>query len=289
MSPSKPTVSVIGVGRLGTALAIALHRAGYPLQSLIGRRRQQVRKAGASLDPPCEVLVAKELSKHQLGKLVIVAVPDDKIAQVAEGLAKTDFTKRRTILHTSGALSSAVLADLRRRGWGTGSIHPLASISDPTSGVAILQQAFWCVEGDAATVRLARRVVQDLGGRSFSIDRSDKPLYHAAAVMTSGHVTALFDVALEMLEKCGLTRKQAQKVLLPLLESAVENLIHFSPERALTGPFARGDVATIKLHLSKLGRANVPEALELYRLLGQRSLKLARNREVSDAVEELLR
>ena len=88
--------------------------------------------------------------------------------------------------------------------------------------------------------------------------------------MASGNVTALFDVALEMLRECGLTRSQAQQALLPLLTSAVKNLEKLDPAAALTGTFARGDLETVKRHLDAL-KNNRP-ALELYRLLGLRSL-----------------
>ena len=125
-------------------------------------------------------------------------------------------------------------------------------------------------------MRLGKRIVRDLEGKSFSISSANKPLYHAAAVMASGNVTALFDVALEMLADCGLTRRQAQSALLPLLASAVRNLEELDPVRALTGTFARGDLETVKRHLAAL--KNNKAALELYRLLGLRSLDLAASR-----------
>jgi predicted short-subunit dehydrogenase-like oxidoreductase (DUF2520 family) len=94
--------------------------------------------------------------------------------------------------------------------------------------------------------------------------------------MASGNVTALFDVAIGMLAECGLTRRQAQTALLPLLASAVRNLEELDPARALTGTFTRGDVETVKRHLASL--KNHQPALEAYRLLGRRSLQLASSR-----------
>jgi len=117
--------------------------------------------------------------------------------------------------------------------------------------------------------------VRDLEGQSFTIRSEDKPLYHAAAVMTSGNVTAVFDVALEMLVECGLSRKTARRVLLPLLASAVRNLETKDPAQALTGTFSRGDLETVKRHLEALDHRGLRDALDLYRLLGQRSLRLA--------------
>lgn len=178
------------------------------------------------------------------------------------------------MLHTSGALSSTVLSPLAEKGIETGSLHPLVSISDPNSG-SNLRGAFFCVEGSRAARRIARQIVRDLGGHSFSIKPQKKPLYHAAAVMASGHVTALFDVAIEVLADCGLSRRRAREVLLPLLKSAVTNLAGMEPELALTGTFARGDVATVERHLVALENQASPLALATYILLGRRSLALA--------------
>ena len=162
---------------------------------------------------------------------------------------------------------------LREKGWHTGSIHPLVSVSH--AGVS-LEGGFWSVEGDQSAVRLAKTIVQDLGGKSFFIRSEDKPLYHAAAVMVSGNVIALFDVALEMLAQCGLKRQTAHNILLPLIASTVRNLETKDPAQALTGTFSRGDLETVKRHLAALKGANLEDALELYRALGKRSLKLTK-------------
>jgi predicted short-subunit dehydrogenase-like oxidoreductase (DUF2520 family) len=150
------------------------------------------------------------------------------------------------------------------------------SVSDARDGGAALRGGYWSVEGDKAALRLAKEIVRDLSGKSFSIRSEDKPLYHAAAVMVSGNVTALFDVALEMLVQCGLTRKTARDVLLPLIASTVHNLETMDPAEALTGTFSRGDVETVKRHLASLKQHKLADALDLYCLLGKRSLKLTK-------------
>jgi len=215
-------------------------------------------------------LAAKELQSLKPAGVFLITVPDDQIASVAEEMSRLEFTA--TALHTSGALSSDVLLPLRKRGWHTGSIHPLLSVSNP--GDPIEGGAFWSVEGDKAAVRLGKAIVRELGGRSFFIRSEDKPLYHAAAVMVSGNVTALFDVALEMLAECGIKRTTARNILLPLIASTVRNLETKDPAHALTGTFSRGDLETVKRHLAALKRNQ--DALELYRLLGKRSLKLTK-------------
>ncbi|HEX3252106.1 MAG TPA: Rossmann-like and DUF2520 domain-containing protein [Pyrinomonadaceae bacterium] len=267
----KPAVSIIGSGRLGTALAVALAAHGYSIQSLVARRAQNARKAATLLDEKPQVLAAKQLLSVRPADLFLITVPDDQIPRVAAELSRLSTERKVTALHTSGALSSAVLKPLRERGWHTGSVHPLISVSDKN---ATLAGAFWSVEGDRTALRMGKTIVSDLGGHSFSIRSEDKPLYHAAAVMVSGNVVALFDVALEMLRHCGLSRKQARDVLTPLIASTVHSLETKDTAKALTGTFSRGDVETVKRHLAALKQSELADAPELYRLLGQRSLKV---------------
>ena len=266
----KSEVSIIGTGRLGTTLALALSESGYSIKSLVARRVQSARKAARLLDADVQVLAAKQLRALIDADLFLITVPDDQIALVARELSEINADQSRVALHTSGALSSEVLAPLRDRGWHIGSIHPLMSVSAVHD--ASLRGAYWSVEGDRSAVRLGKEIVKDLGGKSFSIRTEDKPLYHAAAVMVSGNVVALFDVALEMLGECGLDRKTARAVLLPLIASTVRSLQTKTPEESLTGTFSRGDVETVKRHLAVMRNSEIKN---LYRKLGERSLRLA--------------
>ena len=267
----KSDVSIIGTGRLGTTLAVALAGRGYSIRSLVARRVQSARKAAKLLDADVQVLAAKELRTLIDADLFLITVPDDQIPRVASELSEINADQKKTVLHTSGALSSEVLAPLREKGWHTGSIHPLMSVSAVHD--ASLRGAFWSVEGDRNALRLGKEIVRDLDGHSFSIRSEDKSLYHAAAVMVSGNVVALFDVALEMLGECGLDRKTARAILLPLIASTVRSLETKTPEESLTGTFSRGDVETVKRHLAAMKK---PEWKDLYRILGERSLGLAK-------------
>ena len=284
-------ISIIGAGRLGTALALALARRGYRIEALVARNLKSARRAAALLNADTVALSHAQLKLLPPSDLLFITTPDDTLAQTAASLAalmKDTGRRRKTALHCSGALSSDLLTPLRNAGFRVGSMHPLVSISEPSQGAASLRGAYYCVEGDTAAVRVARSVVRDLEGQSFSINKRDKALYHAAAVMTSGHTVALFDLAQEMLMRCGLTKKKAQAVLLPLLRSTLENLSLKEPSRALTGTFARADAATVRNHLEALRQFPSHDAIEVYKLLGQRSLQLAKNNGASaDALEQI--
>jgi predicted short-subunit dehydrogenase-like oxidoreductase (DUF2520 family) len=282
MPKPKPTISVIGAGRLGTALTIALTSKGYPIRAVAARRAAHARKSIAFSNLPSQTLAlgADQLEQLPPSDLVLITTPDDAIAGIARTFARLGRSARQrsTFLHTSGALSSEVLAPLAKRGFHTGSLHPLISVSDPRAGAEALSGAFYCVEGDSVATRVAKAIVRDLNGNAFTIKPESKALYHAAAVMASPHLVALFDLALQMLVSCGLKAKEAQQVLTPLVQSTVNNLKQSLPEKALTGTFARGDVATVERHLKALSGKRLAETLEIYKLLGLHSLQLAGRR-----------
>lgn len=288
---SRPSLSIVGSGRLGTALAIALSSAGYRIEAVVTRHPARAKKAAALVGNATAALTADELPLLPPSRIVLIATPDDEIAHAAQRLADSwrSLLKGSIVLHTSGALASDVLKPLSGIGIHVGSLHPLVSVSDPRTAQKNLRGAFYCIEGDAAATRTARAIVRDLKGRSFTISSDNKPLYHAAAVMASGHVLALYDLATEMLVHCGLERIKALRVLLPLLQSTVTNLSRSNPARALTGTFARGDVATVRRHLQALSRDGLQEALEVYESLGARSLSLAASNRLEPKLVEQIR
>lgn len=309
-SSKRPTVALVGAGRLGSALALALDQSGYAVVALVARRAPHARRAARALSPPPLALGATQLDSLPDTDLLLITTPDDEIAGVAASLARV-FAARdanalsprqrsrasRVALHASGALVSDALAPLAAHAFSLGSLHPLVSISDPQSGAQNLRGAFYCLEGEARARAAASRIVRALGGRSFSIDASRKPLYHAAAVMSAGHLVALFSLAAQMLARCGLSERQASRVLLPLASSTLENLARETPPAAaLTGPFARADVATLRRHLSALGEFDAGETLAVYVALGRHALRLARargggaaTRAALDEIEALLK
>lgn len=293
----KPSVAIVGPGRLGFALAVALRASGYPILAFVSRRAEHARKAARLFNGSeklVQALAVDQLAQLPPSDLVLIATPDDALEDTACRLAACERgtsgkARRRTVLHTSGALSSAVLAPLAQAGFHTGSLHPLVSVSEPRAGAKALRGAFFCLEGDKAALKLAGKIVSDLGATSFSIRPENKALYHAAAVMASGHVVALFDLATEMLAACGLNQRSARRVLLPLVESAISNLKISDAVRALTGTFSRGDVATVQRHLKALSQRELAGALAVYKLLGLRSIELAEKNGLEPQVVKQIR
>ena len=292
---------------MGTALGLALKRANYRVEIVVTKNRVSARRAATLIGPQTVGLAEAQLdglSRSQVASfnrasLIIIATPDDSIAPLAKrlatvfrfksiGLAPREKSAPSVVLHTSGALPSSVLEPLRKLGFAIGSLHPLLSISDPKSGADQFSRAFFLVEGDARAVHLARSMVHNLGGRAFGIPADAKALYHAAALTASPNMIALCDIALEMLSSCGLSRRRARQVLLPLVETTLANLKLQDPKRALTGPFKRGDAATIRKHIAAMRSANLQDALAAYALLGRRSLAMAKDQRTNPSRQQAI-
>jgi predicted short-subunit dehydrogenase-like oxidoreductase (DUF2520 family) len=267
------TISIIGVGRLGGALAIALARKYYEIENLIARAPEKAQiifdfVGGNLLD-----FSPKDLSEIT-SDAIFIATQDFEIENVANALAKNLRTKP-FVFHTSGSLSSEILKSLQEIGCKVASFHPLVSISESISGANRFENAYFCIEGDAEAVYAAGKIAADLGGKSFSIAPENKSLYHAAAVTACGHLVALIDAAIEMLSKCGVDEGQSKEILLPLIKSTIENLNEQTTAEALTGTFARADVETFEKHLQVLRENVSQETVEVYLQLGARSAHLA--------------
>ena len=269
------TISIIGIGRIGGALALAFNKKNknYRIENLITRNSGKAHKIAEHLidNPPIYTINEAEKIKSEI---IFVCTQDSEILYVAEKLAEK-LTHKPYILHSSGSLSSEILSDLKRIGCKTGSIHPLVSVSDAFLGAERFENAYFCVEGETIAVKLAKKIVEDLNGKPFSIETKHKILYHAAAVTACGHLVAVVDTALEMLSKCGLENENARKILLPLIKSIIENLETQTAAQALTGTFARADYSTFEKHLEDLEKNVSPNAVGIYLLLGERSLQLA--------------
>lgn len=268
-------ISIIGVGRVGGALAIALSRKDFVIENLIVRNDQTAKKVSGIIEPKPQILTTESLSEIS-SEIVFIAAQDYEIEKAAEKIAEKLKKSKPIVFHTSGSLSSEVLKSLKEIGCRTGSIHPLVSLSDAVLGAERFKDAYFCLEGDAEAVETAQKIVADLGGKAFFIETKDKTLYHASAVTACGHLVALIDVAVEMLEKCGLDSHQAKETLLPLIKSTVENLEVQTTSEALTGTFTRGDVGTFEKHLTALDENVSGEVREIYLQLGARSAHLAK-------------
>jgi len=269
-APLPAGVGVIGPGRAGVGLALALSGAGYRVR-LHGRHKQQVPKpltltVGPDDQPPPWLA--------EVG-VVFLAVRDDAIRRLAQLLHDSEVVRaEHVVLHLSGVQGQEALGPLVTTRAALGSLHPLQTISDPEQAPARLRGAWAAVEGMPRAVETAERLAEDVGLRPFRLTAKAKAVYHAGAVFASNYFVVVEAVAQRLLRHAGLSDPEAWQALRPLVGGTLENLERGGPLAALTGPVLRGDTDTLARHLESL----TLDDANLYRSLGRAALELAQKR-----------
>ena len=251
-SDQELTVTVIGPGNWGTSLISALKAAGVSLPEVIGGR-------------------SKPMHRARLGaKVLWLCVPDRAIAPAAHSLLLraavlgTDLGQK-IVIHSSGALDSRPLDGIARAGASVGSVHPVMSF--PTRRVVSLHGVPFGIEADHASRRLLRGLVKTIGGRPFAIASAHKALYHAAGMLASPLLVSHLVAAQQVAALAGFSPRQAKALLEPMAHASVDNFFSRGGAKSFSGPIARGDVATIRLHLQSL--QSHPMLAALYRSLAE--------------------
>jgi len=274
-APAYAGVGIIGPGRTGIGLALALTAAGYQVR-LHGRREKKVPK-------PLSLTVGPENRPPAwLGDVdvLLLAVRDDAIRPLAQLLHDTQSVRPvHVVLHLSGVQGQEALGPLVTTRAALGSLHPLQTISDPAQAPERLRGAWAAVEGMPRAMETAERLAEDVGLRPFRLTAKAKAVYHAGAVFASNYFVVVEAVAQRLLRHAGLTDAEAWTALRPLVRGTLENLEQQGPLAALTGPVLRADTDTIVRHLESL----TADDGKLYRSLGRAALELAQKRGMDEA------
>jgi predicted short-subunit dehydrogenase-like oxidoreductase (DUF2520 family) len=258
-----PSVSIIGLGNWGNSLARALTDAGVPLLELVVRGRLSTRKT---------TLPLTNLNRARLEADVLwLCVPDKAIARVTARLVKRaagQGFEGQIVVHSSGALSASVLQAAANAGAAVGSMHPLMSF--PTRTPVALKGVSFAVEADPASSRVLNQLIRRIGGRPFAIKAANKALYHAIGVLSSPLLVSHLAAAHEAAARAGFSPRQARRLIEPIARASLDNFFRSGPAKSFSGPIARGDVETIRLHLQALKShpmlASVYRSLALYAL-----------------------
>lgn len=271
--PRRVKIAIVGAGVLGTSLGLLLQRAGHSVVALASRTKRRAQAAAALLGG---VEVVADTGLAAMGAdVVLLAVPDREIEPVAAQVVAGGALRRGAVVaHLCGGLPSSVLDAVHAVGAWRGAAHPLQTFADVDTAVRLLPETYFFLEGDEPALAVLVALVQGVGGKAVRLPAAGKAIYHAGAVAASNYVVTLVDFAVRLLVESGVPPDQALPALLPLVRGTLANLESLGLPGALTGPIARGDVATVEHHLA--GLAGLPgDALRLYRDLGLRTVELA--------------
>jgi predicted short-subunit dehydrogenase-like oxidoreductase (DUF2520 family) len=267
-------VILVGPGRAGMSLGLALRAAGHRVTAVTGRGdlTSSADRLGADFVGGDDPLPPADL--------LVVAVSDGAIAAVAATLASR-VSGLRGAIHLSGAVPVAALQPLAARGIAVGAFHPLQSFPDPDRGArAIPGSAVAITATDRGLHGLLERLAAGLGMRPFDLSDEHLALYHAAASMASNAVGASLWLAERLFEAAGVDPAVAR----PLVERVVEHSFGSGAAVALTGPVARGDMATVAAQIEAVRAADpavLPEFLAAVRLIAGAT---GRGEEITDVL-----
>ncbi len=269
-------IALIGPGRIGQTVARLLCEAGHEIVAVISRDEHRAVTAARFIGSPGTGTT--DLLRARDADLVLIALPDDYIAQMARALRnRKALSPTAVLVHFSGLHCADILLAGDAEPNRALALHPLQTFADSVVGLKNLPGSPVSVEGTAGTFELGESLVEDMGGIPVPISKEQKPLYHAAACVASNYMVSLVAAAGQMMQACGFDEKQALNLLLPILKGTANNLATLGPTNALTGPIARGDARTVEKHLQALEA--LPEDLNaIYRVLGKKTVEVARKK-----------
>jgi predicted short-subunit dehydrogenase-like oxidoreductase (DUF2520 family) len=263
-------VSVVGAGRVGTAMAVLLGRAGHRIVAVSGRGPTRDRASRFLSDVP--FLDPRDAARA--GELVLIGVPDDEIARIVDQIVGDEgFHAGQWVVHLSGASGLDVLSPARAAGARPLALHPLQTFPDVAGALERLPGCTMAVTAeDAEGYTVGERIADDLMARPFRLDDAMRPLYHAAAVFASNYLIVASAIAEDLFRRAGVP--EPLNAMLPLQRASLDNVERLGAAEALTGPAVRGDVTTIERNLVAL-RGSAPDVVAAYVELCRTALQLA--------------
>jgi predicted short-subunit dehydrogenase-like oxidoreductase (DUF2520 family) len=267
------TLALVGPGRAGTTISLALVERGWQVLSVAGRAPDAVSTTAAVACLSSRATLVSDAGKG--AALVIVATPDRAIESAARSFASS-LEPGALVIHLAGSRGLDAFADLQtlRPDVRVGALHPLQSFPTATIGLERLHGSWAAIAGDPQTAEMAR----SLGLQPFEVPDSQRLHYHAAAVVASNHLVALLGQVERLALACGVPFD----AFAPLVQSSVINAFGIGPALALTGPVVRGDLVTVEQHLATLD----PGERDAYRSLAREVARLAGRRD--SALDRLL-
>jgi|UPI0003610A4C predicted short-subunit dehydrogenase-like oxidoreductase (DUF2520 family) len=251
--------SLFGASRVGIALAFHLVRCGWRPRFLWNRSSERLEQAARFVTFDRTTTVLSDIEGD--GDWLIIAVRDDVIAEVAGRLAElsVDFRDKR-VLHVSGFYDSSILRPLKACGAATGSLHPVLSVPTIESGIETLPTGVFTCEGEIRAELV--KMVQEIGGRAYLLTPQQKKVVHVAAVFLNNYYLALTQALRQLGNQVGLESEDFSALLKPTLAQVIETFARTDAVQRITGPVARGDLATIQAHQELL--SPYPQLSRLY-------------------------
>lgn len=270
------TLSFIGCGHLGKTLGRLWASARYfTIQDVLTASTASAQRAVRFIGAGRAVGAYADLRPADI---YLIATPDDQLAAACAALAGTGCLSAQTVVfHCSGALPASVLLAAQQSGAAVAAIHPIRSFAAPEKIARNFGGTYCGVEGEQRALDLLSPAFSAIGAHFVAIDPAAKILYHSAAVFACNYLATLLDVAQQAYVQAGIAPDTALKLMEPLVRETVDNVFRLGPAAALSGPIARGDMATVERQQDALAAWDKTHGA-LYAQLAQSTIALAARR-----------
>jgi len=251
--PGRLGVGVVGAGRVGAVLGSALRAAGHVVVAVSAVSAESRARADVLL-PGIPVVDVPEVVRR--AELVLLAVPDDELAGLVQGLADIGaWQPGQIVVHTSGRFGVGVLTPARAAGAIPLALHPAMTFTGTSLDLSRLVGCAFAVTAPGPVLPIGQALVVEIGGEPVVVAEADRPLYHAALAHGANHLVVLVAQATQALAAAGVD--DPSRVLAPLLGAALDSALRAGSTgagaiTALTGPVRRGDDGTVRDHLGVL-------------------------------------
>ena len=262
-------LGIIGAGTVGTALAVRLSSKGYQVLAVSSRSQSSARKLAEAVGG-CQVFGDGQ-GVADTAELVFITTPDDAISSVASQIR---WHTGQSVVHCSGADSTAILEPARKSGARVGVFHPLQTFASVEQAIGNMPGSTFALEAEEPLLNTLKDMADALDGHRIELKAGDKVIYHAAAVIACNYLVTLVKLAADLWQTFAIPPQQATQALMPLLRGTLNNIDTVGIPQCLTGPIARGDVGTVKKHLDALQKA-APTMVSAYRELGIQTIPVA--------------
>lgn len=261
--PPRLDVGVVGTGRAGSVIGAALKRAGHQIKACTAVTDLSKLRAEALL-PGVAILSIEETVADR--DLILLAIPDDVLAEVVSGLAATNAVSPGTfVLHLSGRYGIDILRPLTEQGCLPLALHPVMTFTGTSIDLNRLSACPFGVTTHQTLRPVAETLVMEMGGEPVWVPEASRSLYHAALTFGANNLMTLVNQTSELLESAGISNPES--LVAPLLSASLDNALR-NGDSALTGPIARGDAQTVREHLRVLANFD-PAVNQAYRSLAR--------------------
>lgn len=245
-------ITIIGSGNVATHLALAFHKAGHRIASVISRNKN----SAAEISEKTQSLHSSDFSSIPAkSDFVIIAVKDKAVAEIAPKLNAGNAI----VAHTSGSVDMNVL---KNHAVNFGVFYPLQTFHKEKE--LNIKEVPFCIEGNnEASEKALSELAKTISGNIHFVNSENRKVLHVAAVFACNFTNHFYVIAEKILSEKNLSLD----ILRPLIKETALQVMEKSPLQLQTGPAIRGDEKILQQHLNYL--ENKPELAELYKLISE--------------------